>query len=95
VRRLVRRLVILLLAKILRRRIARLVRHWLARRVRRVGSSLARASLRRGARGAARRVAWVLGRSPARQVSIGKALILRLLALAEALDDGRAPRGTA
>ena len=94
-KRVLRRFVLLLLAKLLRRRIVRLARRWLARRARRAGSSMGRAVLRRGARGLARGSARVLSRSPLSRVPIGEGLILRLFMLAEALDDRPTREGAA
>ncbi len=95
IKRLARRLLFFLLAKLLRRRIVKLARRWLARRVRRASLNMARAMVRRGARGMARGAASVLGRGPLCHTPMGEGPILRLSALAEALDDRSARNGTA
>ena len=91
-KRLLRRIVFLLLARLARRQAVQLVRRWLLRRMRRTGIRLGRPLLRRGMRTVVAGTARVIDQSPLRHVPWGERLILRLVVLAEQLGDHPAPR---
>ncbi|MGH2347447.1 MAG: hypothetical protein ACRDG4_19650 [Chloroflexota bacterium] len=84
-KRLVRRLLLLLFAKLARRQAWKLVRGTVGKQIRRWGGKQARALPRRLAARAVRLSAVALGKSPLRNTDAGERVIVRLFTLEEQL----------